>query len=80
MTNEIVTKQEIDTAFEAFSSLVNQARVRVAAKINSKMVMLYWPIRKTISPTRDAPRQTTRCSAAHWWPSMLLIQECVPKG
>lgn len=79
MANEIVTEQEIDTAFEAVSSLVNQARVRVAAKINSEMVMLYWSIGKTISPTRDAPRHATRCSAAHWWPSMLLIQKCVPK-
>lgn len=49
MANEIVTKQEIDTAFEAVSSLVNQARVRVAAKINSEMVVLYWSIGKTIT-------------------------------
>ncbi|MBQ7250603.1 MAG: DUF1016 family protein [Bacilli bacterium] len=49
MANELIGKQEIDTVFETVSVLIKQAKLRVAARINSEMVMLYWSIGKTIS-------------------------------
>lgn len=49
MANELVSSREIDEAFETVSALINEARIRVANKINSEIVMLYWSIGKTIS-------------------------------
>ena len=51
MANELVSSREIDEAFETVSALIKEARIRVANKINSEIVMLYWSIGKTITET-----------------------------
>ena len=51
MANELVSSREIDEAFETVSALIKEAKIRVANKINSEIVMLYWSIGKTITET-----------------------------
>lgn len=72
MANELVSSREIDEAFETVSALIKEAKIRVANKINSEIVMLYWSIGRTITETvlhgerpdygQSAVRGTSRAS------------------
>lgn len=48
MAKELISRPEIKSALETISALINEARIRAMAKVNSEMVMLYWSIGRTI--------------------------------
>jgi len=48
MENKMYKSQDLQNFFARISSLIEQAKSRIASTINEEMVLLYWNIGKTM--------------------------------